>query len=115
MEQCREDPLSRRTTGATSAPPSRSATAAPRPSRSRRFTPPSSRSYSSPISHAPPAARRTRWVLGSVSSAAPPAEEERHIVSVVFLDLVGFTGQAEQLDPEDVAQYSPPTTTRCAR
>jgi class 3 adenylate cyclase len=31
-----------------------------------------------------------------------PADEERRIVSVVFVDLVGFTGQAEQLDPEDI-------------
>jgi class 3 adenylate cyclase len=30
------------------------------------------------------------------------ADEERRIVSVVFVDLVGFTGQAEELDPEDV-------------
>ena len=29
-------------------------------------------------------------------------DEERRIVSVVFVDLVGFTGQAEKLDPEDV-------------
>jgi class 3 adenylate cyclase len=29
-------------------------------------------------------------------------EEERRIVSVVFVDLVGFTGRAEKLDPEDV-------------
>jgi class 3 adenylate cyclase len=29
-------------------------------------------------------------------------EEERRIVSVVFVDLVGFTTQAEKLDPEDV-------------
>jgi class 3 adenylate cyclase len=28
--------------------------------------------------------------------------DERRIVSVVFVDLVGFTGRAEQLDPEDV-------------
>ena len=28
--------------------------------------------------------------------------EERRIVSVVFVDLVGSTGQAETLDPEDV-------------
>src|SRR5437763_13980357 len=28
--------------------------------------------------------------------------EERKIVTVVFVDLVGFTAQAEQLDPEDV-------------
>ena len=28
--------------------------------------------------------------------------EERRIISVLFVDLVGFTGRAEQLDPEDV-------------
>src|SRR6187549_2509090 len=28
--------------------------------------------------------------------------EERKVVTVVFVDLVGFTGRAEQLDPEDV-------------
>ena len=37
-------------------------------------------------------------------TATPPAgaAEERKIVTVVFVDLVGFTAQAEQLDPEDV-------------
>jgi class 3 adenylate cyclase len=29
-------------------------------------------------------------------------EEERRVVSVVFVDLVGFTARAERLDPEDV-------------
>src|SRR5437763_8143211 len=28
--------------------------------------------------------------------------EERRVVSVIFVDLVGFTGRAERLDPEDV-------------
>jgi class 3 adenylate cyclase len=37
-------------------------------------------------------------------TAKPPAAaaEERKIVTVVFVDLVGFTAQAERLDPEDV-------------
>src|ERR671922_816043 len=30
------------------------------------------------------------------------AREERRLVSVVFVDMVGFTGRAERLDPEDV-------------
>jgi class 3 adenylate cyclase len=34
--------------------------------------------------------------------AAAAAQDERRIVSVVFIDLVGFTGRAELLDPEDV-------------
>jgi class 3 adenylate cyclase len=34
--------------------------------------------------------------------AAPAEHEERKIVTVLFADLVGFTSQAEQLDPEDV-------------
>jgi class 3 adenylate cyclase len=37
-----------------------------------------------------------------LDAAAPAAQDERRIVSVVFVDLVGFTGRAEQLDPEDV-------------
>src|SRR5947199_5271089 len=32
----------------------------------------------------------------------PAVQDERRIVSVVFVDLVGFTSRAEQLDPEDV-------------
>src|SRR5207237_7983435 len=32
----------------------------------------------------------------------PAVQDERRIVSVVFVDLVGFTSRAQQLDPEDV-------------
>jgi class 3 adenylate cyclase/tetratricopeptide (TPR) repeat protein len=34
--------------------------------------------------------------------AAPRATAERKVVSVLFVDLVGFTAMAERLDPEDV-------------
>ncbi|HEX3343637.1 MAG TPA: adenylate/guanylate cyclase domain-containing protein, partial [Polyangiaceae bacterium] len=43
-----------------------------------------------------------RFCFACGSPFAEPADEERRIVSVVFVDLVGFTGQAEELDPEDV-------------
>jgi class 3 adenylate cyclase/tetratricopeptide (TPR) repeat protein len=46
---------------------------------------------------------------GTRLEAAPaPAREERKVVSILFADLVGFTSQAERLDPEDVrATLSP--------
>src|SRR5579862_853012 len=37
-----------------------------------------------------------------LGGADAPAGEERRVVSVVFVDLVGFTARAERLDPEDV-------------
>jgi class 3 adenylate cyclase len=42
---------------------------------------------------------------GAAFEAAPPppTAEERKVVSVLFADLVGFTGRAEHLDPEDVS------------
>jgi class 3 adenylate cyclase len=38
----------------------------------------------------------------ALGEEAAPRREERRIVSVVFVDLVGFTSRSEQLDPEDV-------------
>ncbi|HEX5468640.1 MAG TPA: adenylate/guanylate cyclase domain-containing protein [Gaiellaceae bacterium] len=43
-----------------------------------------------------------------LAGAQSAAREERKVVTVFFADLVGFTGRAEQLDPEDVrAMLSP--------
>ena len=43
------------------------------------------------------------FACGQPLEAAPSgSRDERRIVSVVFVDLVGFTGRAEKLDPEDV-------------
>jgi class 3 adenylate cyclase len=37
-----------------------------------------------------------------LEAPADPAREERRVVSVIFVDLIGFTARAERLDPEDV-------------
>src|SRR3954470_7358323 len=43
-----------------------------------------------------------------LAAEQPAGREERKVVTVFFADLVGFTGRAEQLDPEDVrAMLSP--------
>jgi class 3 adenylate cyclase len=50
-----------------------------------------------------PAGARFCFACGAgFGEPAAAADEERRIVSVVFVDLVGFTSQAERLDPEDV-------------
>ncbi len=43
-----------------------------------------------------------------LDAAAPAGRDERRIVSVVFVDLVGFTARSEQLDPEDVRAFLSP-------
>jgi class 3 adenylate cyclase/tetratricopeptide (TPR) repeat protein len=40
--------------------------------------------------------------LADATRAAPRVREERRIVTVLFADLVGFTSQAERMDPEEV-------------
>jgi class 3 adenylate cyclase/tetratricopeptide (TPR) repeat protein len=43
-----------------------------------------------------------------LAAETPARREERKVVTVFFADLVGFTGRAQQLDPEDVrAMLSP--------
>ena len=39
---------------------------------------------------------------------APRPREERKLVTILFCDLIGFTAQAEQLDPEDVRALQRP-------
>jgi class 3 adenylate cyclase len=38
----------------------------------------------------------------ALSEASAQPDEERRVISVIFVDLVGFTARAELLDPEDV-------------
>src|SRR5437867_2259782 len=44
----------------------------------------------------------------ALSAAAPALAEERKIVTILFVDLVGFTARAERLDPEDVRAIQTP-------
>jgi class 3 adenylate cyclase/tetratricopeptide (TPR) repeat protein len=46
---------------------------------------------------------RARFCLAcGADLSAPAAGEERKVVSVLFVDLVGFTGRSDRADPEDV-------------
>src|ERR1044072_1250246 len=43
-----------------------------------------------------------------LATAGPGGRDERRIVSVVFVDLVGFTARSETLGPEDVDAFLTP-------
>jgi class 3 adenylate cyclase/tetratricopeptide (TPR) repeat protein len=60
-----------------------------------------------------PAGFRLCGMCGTPLAAAPaPAREERKRVSVLFCDLVGFTGRAERMDPEEVRALLQPYHAR---
>jgi len=50
----------------------------------------------------PPGARYCNSCGNTLAAEGPDSREERKIVTVLFVDLVGFTSRAEELDPEDV-------------
>jgi class 3 adenylate cyclase len=52
---------------------------------------------------------------GTALAVETPAGEERRIVTVIFVDLVGFTARAERLDPEDVRAVLVPYHERVRR
>ena len=49
---------------------------------------------------------------GAELGEQPGTAEERRVVSVIFVDLVGFTSRSEQLDPEDVREFLRPYHAR---
>ena len=75
--------------------------------------------YGPPMSRCPscghenqPGAKFCSQCATPILEIESPAREERKVVTVVFADLVGFTSQAEQLDPEDVRAVLSPYYAR---
>ena len=60
---------------------------------------------------------RARYCLACAAPLAAPLRrrEERKVVSVIFCDLVGFTAQADQADPEEVQARLGPYHDRARR
>src|SRR5438128_7972073 len=62
----------------------------------------------------PPVARFC-LACGHALSTAEAPRDERRIVTIIFVDLVGFTARAEQLDPEEVRALLTPYHDRVRR
>src|SRR5512133_2515048 len=60
----------------------------------------------------PAGARFCNECAAPLPASAPALAEERKIVTVLFVDLVGFTARSEQLDPEDVRAIQAPYFAR---
>jgi class 3 adenylate cyclase/tetratricopeptide (TPR) repeat protein len=60
----------------------------------------------------PPGARFCNACAAPLDVAVTETREERKTISVVFVDLVGFTARSEQLDPEDVRNLLAPYHSR---
>jgi class 3 adenylate cyclase len=60
----------------------------------------------------PPGARFCNACASPLAASAPGLAEERKLVSVLFVDLVGFTARSEELDPEDVRAIQAPYFAR---
>src|SRR4029078_5176116 len=60
----------------------------------------------------PSGARFCNNCAAPLPASAPSLSEERKIVTVLFVDLVGFTARSEQLDPEDVRAIQAPYFAR---
>jgi class 3 adenylate cyclase len=60
----------------------------------------------------PPGARFCNACASPLAASVPGLAEERKLVSVLFVDLVGFTARSEELDPEDVRAIQAPYFAR---
>lgn len=62
-----------------------------------------------------PAVARFCLACGVSLAEESPARDERRVVTVIFVDLVGFTARSEQLDPEEVRAVLVPYHERVRR
>ncbi len=62
-----------------------------------------------------PAAARFCLACGTAIEHVRSVADERRVISVIFVDLVGFTARAEQLDPEEVRAVLAPYHDRVRR